>query len=42
MVTFTCEVKDCQNNGVDYPMDTEYNYAECGTCGTLIEGVRNE
>lgn len=42
MITFTCNAKDCANSGVDYPMETEDNFAECGGCGSKLEGVRDE
>lgn len=40
-ITFTCMVEDCPNLGVDYPMETEDNTAECGGCGNTIQGIRD-
>jgi hypothetical protein len=40
-MTFTCNAKDCPNEGVAYPMETEIPIAECGGCGLELEGVEN-
>jgi hypothetical protein len=37
MVTFTCNEKDCDNNGVDYNFPGEPKSAMCGGCKSTLE-----
>jgi hypothetical protein len=37
MVTFTCNEKDCNNEGIDYNFFGEPETAQCGGCKAILE-----
>jgi hypothetical protein len=37
MVTFTCNKKDCKNEGIDYNFLGEPETAQCGGCNETLE-----
>jgi hypothetical protein len=37
MVTFTCTVKDCANENIDYNFLGNPDVAECGSCKAVLE-----
>jgi hypothetical protein len=39
MITFTCNSKDCKNEGVDYNFFGFDKTAECGDCKSMLVGT---